>query len=244
MTTTGPVSLASRLAETGGYGAATLLLVATLVVAGFLGSGPTADGIGLALSVGAFVVVLRSATARGRAWPAIAGATGGLAALVIVADPADLRPVLWLAWLAIVAIGTIGLAAVAADLLGSRRVSPRVIAGTVCLYVLIGYAFAVVYGLVESATGTPVLAQLEKGSFADYLYFSFATITTTGFGDVTIGHQSWRLLAVAEALVGQVYLVVVVASMVGAARLLPGRTDPGPADRESGSPAPGSRDLA
>ena len=48
----------------------------------------------------------------------------------------------------------------------------------------------------------------------DYFYFSFVTITTTGFGDLTPVTDTGKMLAAFEALIGQVYLVTVVALAV------------------------------
>jgi hypothetical protein len=238
----GPVTLASRLRETGGYGVASLLLVAMLVGAGFMGRGPVADGVVLATTVAALVVMIATATARGRARLAIVAGAGLLAAIVIAANPVGVRPILGLAWLAVLAISTIGLIAVTADLLGSRRVSVRLLAGTVCLYILLGYAWATAYALIEALSGVPFLAQVEKSSFMGFLYFSFATITTTGFGDVTASDQPWRLFVVAEALVGQLYLVVVIGAFVGASRLASlreGRPDDAPRDEGAAAPPVG-----
>jgi ion channel len=50
---------------------------------------------------------------------------------------------------------------------------------------------------------------------ADFLYFSFATLTTTGYGDLVPGNDLARSFAILEALTGQIYLVTVVAVLVG-----------------------------
>ena len=47
------------------------------------------------------------------------------------------------------------------------------------------------------------------------LYFSFVTITTVGYGDFTAATDLGRSLAITEALIGQIYLVTVVAAIVG-----------------------------
>ena len=49
----------------------------------------------------------------------------------------------------------------------------------------------------------------------DYLYFSFITMTTVGYGELVPGPDSIRMLAVTEALVGQIFLVTALALLVG-----------------------------
>ena len=49
----------------------------------------------------------------------------------------------------------------------------------------------------------------------NFLYFSFVTITTVGYGDLTAGTSLGRSLAISKALLGQIYLVTLVAAIVG-----------------------------
>ena len=63
---------------------------------------------------------------------------------------------------------------------------------------------------------------MSGGDVSDFLYFSFTTMTTTGFGDLTAAHDFGRSLAIIEALIGQIYLVTLVALIV---------EQPGPAQR-------------
>ncbi len=62
--------------------------------------------------------------------------------------------------------------------------------------------------------GTRVQAGYVVGDQNDFLYFSLATLTTTGYGDLTAAGELGRTLAVLEALLGQIYLVTVVALLV------------------------------
>ena len=90
----------------------------------------------------------------------------------------------------------------------------RTMFGVLCVYLLIGMAFAFAYGLIAGIGDGPFFAQIDDGTPADFLYFSFATITTTGFGDLTANDDLGRSLAITEALIGQFYLVTVVALIV------------------------------
>ena len=90
--------------------------------------------------------------------------------------------------------------------------------GAVCVYLLIAMLFATTYGLIAIITGQQFFAQLalapKDTPAIDYLYFSFVTITTTGYGDLTAASGVGRMTAVIEAIFGQLYLITVVALVV------------------------------
>ena len=91
--------------------------------------------------------------------------------------------------------------------------------GAVCVYMLIAMFFATLYGLIALVSGDQFFAQLpdvvpKDTQAVDYLYFSFVTITTTGYGDFTAATNVGRMTAVLEAIFGQLYLITVVALVV------------------------------
>jgi hypothetical protein len=91
--------------------------------------------------------------------------------------------------------------------------------GAVCVYLLIAMFFASLYGLIAVISGDQFFAQLagttaKDTPAVDYLYFSFVTITTTGYGDFTAATSVGRMTAVLEAIFGQLYLITVVALVV------------------------------
>jgi hypothetical protein len=87
--------------------------------------------------------------------------------------------------------------------------------GVLCIYLLLGMLFAFVYGLVGDAQSEPFFASGIDADISDYLYFSFATMTTVGYGDLSAATDLGRSVAITEALIGQIYLVTVVAVIVG-----------------------------
>jgi len=87
--------------------------------------------------------------------------------------------------------------------------------GVLCIYLLLGMLFSYAYGLVGDAESTPFFASGITADISDYLYFSFATMTTVGYGDLVAATDVGRSVAIAEALIGQIYLVTVVAVIVG-----------------------------
>ena len=95
-----------------------------------------------------------------------------------------------------------------------RVVDFRTVLAAVCIYVLIGMLAAFVFNAMGDLGSSSFFAQQQHASIADYLYFSFATITTVGYGDLTAAAGLGRAFSVLEALVGQLYLVTVVALLV------------------------------
>jgi uncharacterized membrane protein len=86
--------------------------------------------------------------------------------------------------------------------------------GAVCIYVLVGMLFAFLDGAIGYLASEPFFVQTHDPSSADFLYFSFITLTTVGYGDYTAAGGLGRSLASIEALLGQIYLVTVVATIV------------------------------
>jgi hypothetical protein len=87
--------------------------------------------------------------------------------------------------------------------------------GVLCIYLLIGILFSYAYALVGDAQSEPFFVSGISPDISDYLYFSFATLTTVGYGDLSAATDLGRSVAITEALIGQIYLVTVVAVIVG-----------------------------
>jgi len=130
-------------------------------------------------------------------------------------------------------------------------VNLETILGAICIYVLIAIAFSGLYAWVNELEPTGFFAQKIQPENIDFLYFSFTTITTVGFGDLTAGTSTGRVLVTFEAMMGQIFLVTLVARLVGmyGARVVPSRvgvagvaevTGPVPGAVEPGAVDPGA----
>src|SRR3954447_18905927 len=86
--------------------------------------------------------------------------------------------------------------------------------GAICIYVLLGMMFAFVYAAIDAMSSGPFFVQTAHATAPDFLYFSFITQTTVGYGDFTASGDLGRALAVLEALSGQLYLVTIIAVLV------------------------------
>jgi hypothetical protein len=95
-----------------------------------------------------------------------------------------------------------------------RAVTVATMFGVLCIYLLLGMLFSFLYASAEVLGGADVFRQVSDPTRADYLYFSFTTLTTTGFGDLTADSGVSRAIATTEMLFGQIYLVTVVAAIV------------------------------
>jgi hypothetical protein len=98
-------------------------------------------------------------------------------------------------------------------ILGHDRVTVQTLLGAVCVYVMLGLTFAFVYGALAAIEGPDSIVGGPQNA-ETMLYFSFVTMTTVGYGDVTAATDLIRTVAVLEALIGQVFLVTLVARLV------------------------------
>lgn len=96
-----------------------------------------------------------------------------------------------------------------------RIIDLNTLFGAVCIYLLIAMFFATAFSFSAAVTDQPFFAQdVGQTRMADYLYFSLTTITTVGYGDLTAREDVGRMMAVFEAVLGQLYLVSVIALVV------------------------------
>jgi len=128
----------------------------------------------------------------------------------------------------VVAILFLGLVIVATgeSLMRTERVTTDTILGGICVYLLLGLLWVSAFTLLEIAQPGSLLVNgmaLDQGGaeaheafrFTEILYFSFVTLTTVGYGDITPATSGARALASGEAIVGQLYVTIFVARLVG-----------------------------
>jgi hypothetical protein len=100
-------------------------------------------------------------------------------------------------------------------ILHHSRVTTQTVLGALCIYILIGLIFANADYGVQLVSGHSFFAQAGEHGPADFAYFSYITMATVGYGDLTPALGLPRTNAVLEALIGQIFLVVLVARLVG-----------------------------
>jgi hypothetical protein len=95
-----------------------------------------------------------------------------------------------------------------------QAVTLEAVFGVLCVYILVGMFFAFTYGAIDRYGGDPFFAGGQTATIPHCLYFSFTSLTTVGYGDLTARSNLGHTLAVSEALLGQIYLVTVVSLLV------------------------------
>jgi hypothetical protein len=100
------------------------------------------------------------------------------------------------------------------DLRARQTVTVQAVFGVLCVYLLIGMFFAFVYGSIAHAEGGSFFAGGQPTTVAACLYYSYTTLSTVGYGDLTSHTNLGHTLSVSEALLGQIYLVTVVSLLV------------------------------
>lgn len=201
------------------YGVLLLALCMTFTFDGIAGPGDVQRATGTVLIGVTLMLALYAAEVSARALRLAAVVTIATVAGVLIATVAGNGSVV--AGIAALANGLlIALAppAIAIGLLRDLRatgtVTLAIVAGVLCLYLLAGLFFAYVYTAAQNLGGAPFFSDGQSATPAHAVYFSFVTMTTTGYGDFTARTNVGHTLAATEALLGQIYLVTVVAAIV------------------------------
>lgn len=85
-------------------------------------------------------------------------------------------------------------------------------------YILVGMFFTLVYNLVALITASPLFGDAVVDSLSNQLFFSFTTLTTTGYGNIVPVTGGVQAVAVAEAITGQLFLITAVARIMRGSR--------------------------
>jgi hypothetical protein len=201
-----------------GYGIVFGLVLLSFVVQASAPDGDITRLVVIWLQAATLVLAVRTAQARRRPVLAASAAT----ALIAIA-----APMIWLVHgsitEAVTAITTgllVGVAPVVIagglvrDMSATGEVTREALPGVLSIYLLAGMFFSFVFAGVGTLGDSPFFEQVANPDRSDYLYFSYTTLTTTGFGDYTAATELGRTVAVVEALAGQIYLVTIVALIV------------------------------
>jgi hypothetical protein len=217
-----------------GYGVVLGLIALTYVASVSLTSSTSWTALVLLLQVVVVLIVLRVSHAR-RAVRAI-GTVTVVTALVVAVTTLITRPVSHAG-----AVGQsptlIALLVVSAVLYGIAPISilrhqltrptidGQTLLAAIAAYLMIGMFFAFSYRTIAEVQSTPFFGSSGVGTVANDLFFSFVTLTTTGYGNLVPAGNPGQTFAVCEAIVGQLFLVTAVAKIVNESGLLTARAN-------------------
>lgn len=108
-----------------------------------------------------------------------------------------------------------------AALLSETQVTSDTVLGGICVYLLMGVVWFMLYAVVLQirpdailANGEPLGASLAAAP-SSLLYFSYVTLATLGYGDVVPNSPATQMMASAEAMTGQLFVAILIARLVG-----------------------------
>lgn len=204
----------------GRYGTALILLLLSIFLVIAFPTGTIPDAVALVIQMFALIACLRAAEASHKL-------VRVLEILAVAAAIAGLVPIFWgsdiqkeLVRLATFLLVFASLPSIAIGLVRQlrrdRAITIRTVFGALCIYMLLIITFASAFGVVSIAEGTDFFTQGgDSNQYGYFVYFAVTTITTLGIGDYTPASDLGRALTGILTLIGQIYLVTVVALIVG-----------------------------
>jgi hypothetical protein len=141
----------------------------------------------------------------------LSGLTIGLAAIGAASGERT-----WLNLASVIQIGllAISMGAVLRRVITTAEVGSRTILGAISVYTVLGILFTFVYGTIERIQGGAFFEGVAHPQGSDFLFFSYTTLTTTGYGNLVPGGQPGRMVSGLEMMIGQIFLVTLVAGLV------------------------------
>jgi voltage-gated potassium channel Kch len=225
-----PLELAERIGDA--YGLVLLLITITFIVMMTLppeGWGGRAAAVAIA-GLTAIVAFTSSDVRPARVRLAVVIAGIAVAAAAVAAGISSDR-LLGLAFGAVaIMLGVAGVTILRRVILGASEVDFRTILGAISVFTLLGLLFAFLYIAFSRWTHDAFFAGHVAARSSDYLFFSYTTLTTTGYGNLVPAGTVGQSFAVLEMLLGQIFLVTLVAGLVslwrpGSTRTPAGGTD-------------------
>jgi hypothetical protein len=196
------------------FGLVLVLVLATYVLVSLLDNhGWSAVILALASSVTSVVALtsshVKAGLVRGAIW--LSALT---VALAVIAAITDEHTWLNLASTIQIALLAVAMAAVLRRVITTAEVGSRTILGAISVYTVLGILFTFLYGTIDRIQGGPFFEGHAHPGGSDFIFFSYTTLTTTGYGNLVPGGQPGRMISGLEMMIGQIFLVTLVAGLV------------------------------
>ncbi|GAB2460406.1 hypothetical protein HD599_001201 [Conyzicola lurida] len=104
--------------------------------------------------------------------------------------------------------------AIIAHIVRRDRVDGQALLAAIAAYILVGMFFTFVYNVIALVSSVATFGPDQPDSLTTQLFFSFTTLTTTGYGNIVPVSAGVQSVAIAEAITGQLFLVIAVARVV------------------------------
>ena len=206
--------LLHALSSTDSYGLVLLLIIVSYAISTLPTSGRWAESAVLGVLIVTVWFALRTAHAR-RSVRVLADGLLVLAGVVgvthLITGNDEVRTALFLTCALLYVIAPFSMLR---HLITRNTVDLETVLGALAVYLMVGMAFAFVYQALAHIQGGDFFGAQGEGKFPQDLFFSFTTLTTTGYGNLVPAANPGQSLAVMEMLIGQLFLVTAVAKVV------------------------------
>jgi len=196
------------------FGLVFVLVLVTYTLASLLDNHGWTSVILTAATSATSVVALVSAHAQHRFVRVVMLLAALTVVLAAIGAAADDRTWLNLATVIQVSLLAVAMAAVLRRVVTAPEVGSRTILGALSVYAVLGILFTFLYGVIDRTQSGAFFENHPHPASSDFLFFSYTTLTTTGYGNLVPGGQPGRLVSGFEMMAGQIFLVTLVAGLV------------------------------
>jgi hypothetical protein len=196
------------------FGLVLVLVLATYVLASLMENEGWTAVLLLTVTTATSVVALVSSHARGgfvRAAIVLSLVSIGLGAIGAATDERT-----WLNFGSMIQVTLLAIAmlAVLRRVVTTAEIGSRTILGAVSVYTVLGILFSFAYSTIDHVQSGRFFSEVAHPKGSEFLFFSYTTLTTTGYGNLVPAGQPGRMLAGLEMMLGQLFLVTLVAGLV------------------------------
>jgi voltage-gated potassium channel Kch len=196
------------------FGLVLFLVLLTYVLASLLSNRGWSAVVLILATSATSVVALASSHVRRQVVRASLWLSALTVLLATAAAASDEQTLLNLASLIQICLLAVAMAAVLWRVVSSAEVGSRTILGAISVYAVLGILFTFAFGTIDRIQGGPFFEEVANPSGSDFIFFSYTTLTTTGYGNLVPAAQPGRMVAGLEMMLGQIFLVTLVAGLV------------------------------
>jgi hypothetical protein len=203
---------AERIANA--FGLVLVLVITTYVLGSLTPFHGWTAALTTLVAAAAGVVGLAGAQVRPLVVRIAAGAALVAVTLAVISAISDDRHFLCASAFIVALVTLIAAGAILRAVLSETQVGFRTILGAISVYATFGILFTFLYAALDRIQSTPFFGTGASVKGGDFIFFSFTTLTTTGYGDLVPAAQPGKMFAGLEMLIGQIFLVTLVAGLV------------------------------